>query len=103
MVDFRHLDDVADDRRSQILVSGVVFGLLDQATNEGLEVWRDDDDAVVCLLVDLHDLRLAPLSAGSVVQHDQFVAPGRGVGDADANRRVVPFLDHELGAQFAGE
>jgi len=53
-------------RRCPILLSNVVLGFLDQASNEGLEVGRNDDDAIVILLVDVHDLRLTPLSAGPI-------------------------------------
>jgi hypothetical protein len=48
--------------------------------------------AVVVLLIDIHDTRLALPAAFAVVEHDHLMSRRRRIGDAHADGRVSPLL-----------
>ena len=84
-----------------VFPGGVVFLLIDQPSDERGEIGRDESDAVIVLLIDIHDTRLALLAAFAVVEHDHLMTRRWRVGDAHADGRVSPFFFPEFRSGLA--
>ena len=82
-----------------------VFEILgwNESLDKAREIGYEERSSVVELLVDVDDLRLALGTAFAIVEHDDVVARARALTEDDSNRRVSPFLDHELRAATAAQ
>lgn len=80
-----------------------VFEILgwNESLDKACEIGCEERLSVVELLVDVDDSRLALGTAFAMVKHDDVVARTWALTEDDSNRRVSPFLDHELRAAIA--
>src|SRR5262245_43076962 len=81
--------------RSMLLLKGCVIF---QPANKQFKVFRDNDEFVVPLLVDVNHARFTPRTALCVVQTYHVVTRRRTIGEIHTDRWVAPLVSPKLAA-----